>query len=640
MYHLCFVKKKKKIVFRYKMDPIHLYSEELDYELALRGVFNVASPRLKTQALREFLKRENVGEQTVHETIVESLNSEHELASCSATIDNVVGRLEDSSLGESIVGECHSRLVHVLMRLSRIKAGSSSEQECALELRTVAETQLTRLVERASGARTGAVALTVEQATTATESRAGAAQTGTAPARESSPLADIVEQIGSVRQQLRANDELGAVGRAHGGERLSLNPHSSVFKPRKHSQTENPFSRVGRQQDIGPLADLFREMLRDEPRGHVASNAPFLQRDQAQQNAPLAQHERANYANSLSSAGSVHDEPRRVEGQRIRNFLAQRKTVPVHLWKISYSGDGQGLHLYDFLAELGMFQRSEGVTDDELFASVVHLLTGRARLWYRSWFDTFACWAEFVTAIKKEFLPPKYDYRLLSSISSRRQKQHETFAEYLGVMRSLFNYLSIPIDEQHKLCIIEENMLAKYTIAVSAIEITTLDQLSNVCRRIDFAYNKQSVVMPRDDVAPPTRTPFRHSVGRSREVHEVERRMNPMDDISGFGNCQFGANDGQRQDQQPENDAPLAQEVMATTSAQNSGNRNEAVGEDRCFNCLKTGHVFAKCTQQRKGTFCFRCGSRDVTVFTCRKCTKNGETGSAQGAAGPSPQNK
>lgn len=58
----------------------------------------------------------------------------------------------------------------------------------------------------------------------------------------------------------------------------------------------------------------------------------------------------------------------------------QRRTVPVHQWKLSFSGDGNGTHLYDFLAELRMFQRSEGVLDEELFASIVHLLTGRARL--------------------------------------------------------------------------------------------------------------------------------------------------------------------------------------------------------------------------------------------------------------------
>lgn len=47
------------------------------------------------------------------------------------------------------------------------------------------------------------------------------------------------------------------------------------------------------------------------------------------------------------------------------------------------------MNLYDFLSEIRIFQRSEGIDDDELMASVVHLLSGRARLWYRAWFDTF-----------------------------------------------------------------------------------------------------------------------------------------------------------------------------------------------------------------------------------------------------------
>lgn len=47
------------------MDPIHLLPDELDYELAIRGVFNLGTSRQKTKCLREFLKREEEGEQAI-----------------------------------------------------------------------------------------------------------------------------------------------------------------------------------------------------------------------------------------------------------------------------------------------------------------------------------------------------------------------------------------------------------------------------------------------------------------------------------------------------------------------------------------------------------------------------------------------
>lgn len=65
-----------------------------------------------------------------------------------------------------------------------------------------------------------------------------------------------------------------------------------------------------------------------------------------------------------------------------------RRTVPLHQWKLALSGDGHGIHLYDFLSEIQMLKRAEGISDEELLSSIVHLLAGRARLWYRSWYDT------------------------------------------------------------------------------------------------------------------------------------------------------------------------------------------------------------------------------------------------------------
>lgn len=49
------------LFFFVKMDPIHLSTHELEYELNIRGVFNLSSRRLKTSSLSEFLKKESIG---------------------------------------------------------------------------------------------------------------------------------------------------------------------------------------------------------------------------------------------------------------------------------------------------------------------------------------------------------------------------------------------------------------------------------------------------------------------------------------------------------------------------------------------------------------------------------------------------
>lgn len=44
-------------------------------------------------------------------------------------------------------------------------------------------------------------------------------------------------------------------------------------------------------------------------------------------------------------------------------------------------------------------------------------------------------------------------------------------------MQSMFKHLSIRVNDQHKLSIIEDNMLPNYAIATSVVEIATLEQL-------------------------------------------------------------------------------------------------------------------------------------------------------------------
>lgn len=73
----------------------------------------------------------------------------------------------------------------------------------------------------------------------------------------------------------------------------------------------------------------------------------------------------------------------------VNEYGRSQKCVPVHQWKVFFSGDGKGLHLYDFLSQISMYKRSEQVSDEEMLASIVHLLNGRARLWYQAEFDLY-----------------------------------------------------------------------------------------------------------------------------------------------------------------------------------------------------------------------------------------------------------
>lgn len=396
-------------------------------------------------------------------------------------------------------------------------------------------------------------------------------------------------------QRVRAARQDEEEQRARAARRYEEEQHER--RERQYRETRDVPLAFARPDDFGSRQQFVGRDDRDAPR--VRDN-PFwrVERDE-----PGARR------HSVGSQGDRGFQPARRDG---------RKTVPIHQWRISFSGDGNGLSLHDFLSDLRMLQRSEGVNDAELYASVVHLFAGRARLWYRSWYDTFGCWDELLDALKREFLPPKYDYRLLASISNRRQKQSETFAEYLTIMQSQFNHLAIRVDERHKLGIIEENMLPKYAVAVSTIEIHSLTQLSNICRRIDFACSKRDVGSLFEE-KPHVARGVHHN--RQRDVHEMEASANEGPGAAselGVGEAECG---------HPTH--PGDSEVCAVQRAPKPVTMNR--GEPRkCFNCMAEGHNFAECKQTRNGVFCYGCGSRNVTLFNCKDCSKNGKNGSGR----------
>lgn len=616
------------------MDPIHLKSEELDYELSIRGVFNLSTMRLKTQTMREFRRREELGETTLSSACLAELDPSAELARCNLILSDI-DLMANSALGPEALGECRSRLMHVEDRVKRARPSLPEEQAMVYELVAAVQERLSQLSEAEAG--------------------------GGPPKQEprmSAPksfLADIIETIAvnksAVSQAEPAKEVFpyDAMGRNSAMENRPscLNPSVPPFFPPTQVD-DNPF-RDGPRNSVPafhpmppPQYQLRQPFQSTRACSEVPPNvAKFLRSAQAGCAPPRGDDEQRRFRSAPSARSEISvSSERDVDDRDFRRPANRpmRKTVPVHQWKLSYSGDSNGMHLYDFLSEIDMFKRSEDVTDDELLSSVVHLLAGRARLWYRSWFDTFNNWGDLVVAMKREFLPPKYDYRLLTNISNRRQKPNETFAEYLSTMQSLFKYLSIPIAEPHKLCIVEENMLQKYAIAVSTVDIASLDQLANVCRRIDFAYAKPQFSIPGELKANESRPPQRNTFSRARELNELDllaESSSVVDAFAGLSLCDDRAASMQHGVAATQSDSELLEVRRGDVRAAPKASELER----KCFNCQRAGHNFSVCPSPKSGIFCYRCGSREVTAFSCPKCAKNGsDSARREGGPNPNPQ--
>lgn len=175
---------------------------------------------------------------------------------------------------------------------------------------------------------------------------------------------------------------------------------------------------------------------------------------------------------------------------RLRDTLSHmrnsHKRIPINQWKIVFSGDTSNgrneLSIHDFIAQVEMFRRSEDVPEDDLIRQIIHLLTGRARLWYQTEYHnisdtTMPQWSDFVRALKAKFLPNDYNYAILNDVENRKQSRDETVGMYINDMERMFRAMSMPIGEQHRVFLIRRNLLSQFRDAIASWEVNSVSEL-------------------------------------------------------------------------------------------------------------------------------------------------------------------
>lgn len=564
--------------------PLHLTPDELEYELSIRGVHNLSTNRLKTTALRELLLKEQTGIETAPKRS-DAYNADSEILTAKTIYEEIADNAESALKSKHYLDlpRCVSRLFHLQARLNRIIPGNRNSEENVVALVDSVRDAIVRITrELNSGSQRS-----VSQLRSSPKSNNSINLTSNQQETRASP--SVVDEL---QQSLRAlSDKINALNFSN----LSENEGAGVGNLNQSARES--------LADLGDLSakereDMGRE-LQLEPEARRINNQRLAHGDnifatqihgsaENNNNLPVTVDLTRDDVRSRDDRQAVNVQfnrprliPRHNEDDRFAEHLQYntRRSVPVNQWRITFSGDGFGLHLYDFLSQVSLYQRAEGVSNPEMVYSLIHLLEGRARRWYFSACDGFRDWAQVVALMKREFLPANYELLLLTDINNRVQKENESFAEFITHMQSLFKCLTLPLDESHKLFIVQRNLLPRYAMAIAPLELRTLDELTQACRRIDNAAlltNRTPLSMPYSDVR--------------QEVCAVQQR--------GFASA---AN----------NNRPFSgQHLREQTST--------------CWNCQATGHLHRDCDKSKRGVFCYKCGARDVVTSSCRRCSGNG----------------
>lgn len=283
-------------------------------------------------------------------------------------------------------------------------------------------------------------------------------------------------------------------------------------------------------------------------------------------------------SSSESEFAEIEPEPRprnphrRVEvlreEPRMEPRYLGRRGLPISKWSIRFSGN-LGLSLQDFLSQIEILSVAEKASANDLLRSAIYLFEGNAKTWYLASRLRFNTWEDLTRALKEQFLPRDYDYWLMKDIENRYQGASESFGLYFSHMEIMFQQLAHPVPGPQKLAILMRNILPSYADRLALVDVFNVESLQRACKRIEEAQYASS----RRNVYPEPAIKISQSQTAVKPKVSTIRVSEPVVPMS-----------------------PL-----------------------RCFNCLKQGHHFNDCPDER-GCFCFRCGKPDTVSFRCTKC--------------------
>lgn len=184
----------------------------------------------------------------------------------------------------------------------------------------------------------------------------------------------------------------------------------------------------------------------------------------------------------------------------LMNNLNLNKRVNFSSWGLTFSGDSDTMGLNAFLERIEELCEAHNVSHDDLFRGAIEIFEGKALIFYRALKGKVNDWKTLCEHFREEFLPRDYTERLWEQIKTRTQGEKESITIYVAYMTNLFNRCSASINEAMKLKILRKNILPFYQTQLGLVDISTVDELIKLCKRIeDSRVNVLNFVPPTVD---------------------------------------------------------------------------------------------------------------------------------------------
>lgn len=284
------------------------------------------------------------------------------------------------------------------------------------------------------------------------------------------------------------------------------------------------------------------------------------------------------------------------------------RNLPISEWQVNFNGEPK--KLYSFLERITELAQARDVSHNELFKSAAEFFTGDAFVWYRSIKSNVKDWDALVVKLKNDFLHDDIDDDLWEQIKRRKQKKGESTVVFIAHLEALFCRLSRPPAEATKVKHIKQNLFSDFISRLALSDITTVEQLSNLCRKLEEADYLKDKGKPRDQVAS-----FSESSNSKtfKNFSNYNNKQNKFRKSFGNNSKNISNQSTSKNVSGVSNDRP---------KSNNDVKANKTKSNVVCWNCKLPNHTYLDCRANR-GIFCYKCGESNVRTSTCPKCSKN-----------------
>lgn len=244
----------------------------------------------------------------------------------------------------------------------------------------------------------------------------------------------------------------------------------------------------------------------------------------------------------------------------------------IYNWHVTFKGPMNEVSIEDFIYRINTLTNIHLAGDFDIICQHAHILfEGKAEKWYwryhRQTGNSFT-WGDLCRNLRRQFKDTTSEYDLKEDMRRRKQRQNESFEDFLEILMGMSDRLETPLTEKEFIEMLIHNLKTELRYELLHVNIPNISVLRSEVRKHEKFY---------DDLK---QWPQRSNFINRRQIAEI------------------GA------------DEECEDEVDVLNS----------MGEKlRCWNCDATGHRYHDCLAPRR-IFCYGCGALDTYKPDCAKC--------------------